>query len=70
MWHATSPGSMADLWRERIRAATDSVFPGTRAERWAFVVLLAVVGVVLLANREPADDRPDGGQGSPTARTG
>lgn len=46
MWHATSPGSMADPWRERIRAATASVFPGTHAERWAFVVLLAVAAVL------------------------
>ena len=44
---------------------------GAVGDIWfVFVVLLAVVGVVLLANREPADDRPDGGQGSPTARTG
>ena len=44
---------------------------GAVGDIWfVFVALLAVVGVVLLANREPADDRPDGGQGSPTARTG
>lgn len=44
---------------------------GTVGDIWfVFVALLAVVGVVLLANREPADDRQDGGHGSPTARTG
>lgn len=44
---------------------------GTVGDIWfVFVALLAVVGVVLLANREPTDDRQDGGHGSPTARTG